>query len=117
MPRPISTAVDRGVRGEVVDFAARNADIPKLQVAQIVELGSQPRALAPFLKCCPTCLEETKNVRCQRYGLLQLDRAHCRNLLSRCFQLEETAKVKADALDDRLTFSSPRAYSLHFHRH
>jgi hypothetical protein len=69
-------AVDGGVRGEVVDFAARNADIPKLQVAQVVELGSLPGALAPFLKCRPTCLGETKDVRCQRYGLLQLDRAH-----------------------------------------
>ena len=53
MLRPISMAADRGVRGEVVDFAARNADIPKLQVAQVVELGSQPGSLAPFLKCCP----------------------------------------------------------------
>ena len=39
-------AADRGVRGEVVDFAARNADIPKLQVAQVVELG-----LATWLAC------------------------------------------------------------------
>jgi len=109
-------AVDRGVRGEVFDFAARNADIPKLKVAPVVELGSQPRALAPFLKCCPTCLEQAKNVRCQRYGLLQLDRAHCCTS-SAVVSSSKTAKVKADALDDRLTFSSPPAYSLHFHRH
>src|SRR6266481_1569559 len=48
-----ASRVDRTVRGDVVDLAARNADVLELPVIEVRQIGSQPLALAAFLKRIP----------------------------------------------------------------
>jgi hypothetical protein len=50
--------IDGAVRGDIVDLTARNADIPEFQVVEAGQIGSQPFARAPFLKCIPASPEK-----------------------------------------------------------
>ena len=49
-PAPDASRVDTSVRGNVVNLAARSADIHQLPVAQVGQGGAQFLAIAPLLK-------------------------------------------------------------------
>src|SRR6266436_7676645 len=73
--------VDRSVGGDVVDFAARNADVIEFEVIEVGQIGSQPLACAPFLKRSPISPQEGEDATLRAGLAFQSDyavgRVHC----------------------------------------
>src|SRR6266496_1217671 len=73
--------VDRAVGGDVVDFAARNADVLEFEVIEVGQIGSQPLACAPFLKRSPISPQEAEDATLRAGLAFQPDcavgRVHC----------------------------------------
>ena len=73
--------VDRAVGGDVVDLAARNADVLEFEVIETGQVGSQPLACAPFLKRSPISPQEAEDATLRAGLAFQSDcavgRVHC----------------------------------------
>ena len=60
--RSDASRITTSVRGDVIDFASRNADIHQLAVAQVGQIGLPPRAFAPLMKFSPKYLERAEDL-------------------------------------------------------
>src|SRR5256885_8715581 len=76
-----TSRVERAVRGDVVDLAARNADVIEFEVIEVGQIGAQPLACAPFLKRSPISPQEAEDATLRAGLAFQSDyavgRVHC----------------------------------------
>jgi TolB-like protein/Flp pilus assembly protein TadD len=113
--RSNASRVNTSVRSDVVDLAARDADIHQIPVTQVGQGVAQFLALAALLKDIPIFPDEAGDMP-GRYGCpfqprCAVRRAHCGVSWDGVFRRHEGAARSAGTLDRQLTFSSPAAYS------
>src|SRR5882672_2950634 len=56
--------IERTVRGDIVNFAARNSNVLQFTIVQIGQGGLQPRALPPLQKQIPISIEQAEDALC-----------------------------------------------------
>src|SRR6266516_1287553 len=92
-----TSRVERAVRGDVVDLAARNADVIEFEVIEVGQIGAQPLACAPFLKRSPISPQEAEDATPSSWSCvpIRLRRGPCSLPGSReqCFHSAESART------------------------
>ena len=106
--------VDIAAGGNVVDLAARRADVHQLPVTQAGQRAAQSPAIATCLKDIPVLPDQAADMP-GRYGRpfrphCTLDQGHC-GAFGGCFSPREGARRPTRVLDRQLTFFLPAAYS------
>jgi adenylate cyclase len=99
---------------DMLDFAARETNIPELPITKIKQNASQPRALSAHLKIMSVPIEQRPPRSLRPPWLRYLDAAeYCAHRYTSVFVASNGGAAQTNTLDHQLTFLSPPPYSSH----